>query len=91
MDTPWLLVDMVVNAPIMQVVQDVRVSQVLVAKITHRDPRVAARREIFRRGQGRSHARCVQRQVVDILVVTQWLSPMVQVFADHGDSPVAVH
>ena len=44
-----------------------------------RDPTGAARCENFRRGQGRSHARCVQRQVVDSPVVTKWLSPMVQV------------
>ena len=33
-ETPPLLVDMVVNAPVMQVVQVVRTSQVLVVKIT---------------------------------------------------------
>ena len=77
--------------PVMQVVQVVRVSQVLVAKITVVIPQL---QQVVKSS---GVDKVVHMPVVctdradDIPVVTQRLPPMVQVYADHSDSPVAVH
>ena len=62
MEIPQLLEDMVVKAPIVQVVQVVRVSHVLLVKITLVIPQLQLVVKIVVRGQGRSRARRVQRQ-----------------------------